>query len=455
MKNNIRILAIESSCDETAAAVIEEIDGKPVVLSNIISSQVDLHALTGGVVPEVASRAHVEAIVPVITESLVNSKSQTPNTKEISCSNSLNIKNSNLGIVSDLDISASDLLNGVTHIAVTAGPGLIGSLLVGFNAAKTISYALNLPIVPVNHIEGHIYSALAGANPKSQTPNTKEISSSNSLNIKNSNLDIVSDLELSASYFPLISLTVSGGHTSITLMEDHGVYETLGETLDDAVGEAYDKVAKLLGLGYPGGPIVSKYASEFRNKILNPKSETRNKSQNQNSKSERNPKEIHNSLFIIHNLSIVFPRPLLRDDTFNFSFSGLKTAVLYQVKKIILEKDLASSAEISTEIKQEICCAFEDAVAEVLSSKLSKAIAKYSPKTVVFAGGVSANSYLRGRLGETVTSASPSITFLSPERAMTGDNAAMIGLAAYYHIKRGDVKKWDEIKVDSNWELVE
>lgn len=360
---DIKILAIESSCDETAASVIGVENGQPKILSSIVSSQVDLHALTGGVVPEVASRAHVEAIVPVIAEALLGGqKSEKPDFQE----------------------AIKILQDEIDYIAVTSGPGLIGSILVGFNAAKTLGFALDKPIVPINHIEGHIYSVFSDKSAKIE--------------------------------FPIISLTVSGGHTSLTLIKNHGEYETLGETIDDAAGEAFDKVAKLLCLGYPGGPIVSKYAGQFREKSI---------------KSE-----------------IIFPRPILNDGTFNFSFSGLKTSVLQKV--IDLKKEHGN--DLSDEIKQEVCAAFEDAVVDVLVTKTLKAVGRYEPKAVILAGGVAANRRLRGELESKINS-KKSVDFLVPPMNLCGDNAAMIGLAACYHILRNDVSTWQNIEVDSNLEL--
>lgn len=343
----IKILAIESSCDETAAAIIcESKDFSPVISSNIVSSQIDMHAKTGGVVPEVASRAHMESILPVIEESLGNEK-----------------------------------LENITHIAVTAGPGLIGSLLVGFNTAKALAYSLDIPIIPINHIEGHIYSALA---------------------------------EREKVEFPILALTVSGGHTSLTLVKDHLEYENIGLTLDDATGEAFDKVAKLLDLGYPGGPVVSKLAKGFRD---------------QGKTAE-----------------IIFPRPILNDGTFNFSFSGLKTAVLTKVKQLT-----ANGESLSDNIKAEICCAFEDAVVEVLVQKTLKAAEQYNPKSVILAGGVAANKRLREELSRQLESNGYNLILPSPE--LCGDNAAMIGVAAYYHILKNDIKSWNEISVASNLKL--
>ena len=279
---------------------------------------------------------------------------------------------------------AIKLLDNVTHIAVTAGPGLIGSLLVGFNAAKTLAYAKNLPIIPIHHIEGHIYSAFAGC------------------------------LDKSKHNFPVLALIASGGHTSIILMKDHGKYEILGETIDDAAGEAYDKVAKLLDLGYPGGPILSKLADKYR---------------------AEGKKEMIN-----------FPRPILRDGSFNFSFSGLKTAVLVYVKKRLEAGDKID--------KEMVACSFEEAVSDVLVAKVKNAVKKLCPKTVVFAGGVSANGYLGERLKMGVSEINDKIEFLIPPKNLSGDNAVMIGLAAYYHLQKGDLSLWRDIIVDSNAELV-
>lgn len=348
MKNKkpILILAIETSCDETSAAVIGVEKDKPIILSNIVSSQIDLHAKTGGIVPEVASRAHMEAMIPVIQDSLA----------------AANVK-----------------LDGITHVAVTAGPGLIGSLLVGFNYAKSIAYAKDLPIVPINHIEGHIYSTFSDDN-----------------NFK----------------FPILSMTVSGGHTALTLMADHGKYKTIGQTRDDAAGEAFDKVAQLLGLGFPGGPAISKLASKYRDS-----------------------KKI---------ASIEFPRPMINDNNFDFSYSGLKTAALSEVNK---------RGELTKDDKEEIAYAFEDAAVDLLVTKTIKAVKEFKPKAVLLAGGVAANKHLREQLAKNIESNKLDLDLKIAPMNLCGDNAAMIGLAAYYHIIRDDVKNWNEIKVDSNFTL--
>ena len=419
-KQNIKILAIETSCDETAAAVIgtEELNNgrakelNPVILSNVVSSQIDLHAKTGGVVPEVASRAHMEAIISVISEALMlaNHKSQITNHKQISNSKSQKLEAESYKL-------KANALSEITHIAVTAGPGLIGSLLVGFNTAKSIAYSLNLPIVPVNHIEGHIYSTVL---------NTKQ-------DLKNKSKN--------DGQFPILALTVSGGHTSLTLMLDHGKYKTIGQTRDDAAGEAFDKVARLLDLGYPGGPIVSKLAEDYRRK--NPKSKKL--------KAESYPSRLGSQAEADNLEAIVLPRPMIKDKSFDFSFSGLKTAVLETVKNLRTE-------ELKNK-KNEICAAFEDAAVDVLTTKTINAARKYKPRGVILAGGVAANKSLQQELKNRIENYNlevkeiNKINYYLPPIDMTGDNAAMIGLAAYHHISKGDVMSWNEIKVDSNMKL--
>ncbi len=419
-EKNIKILAIESSCDETAAAVIGDKAGNPVVLSSVISSQADLHAKTGGVVPEVASRAHMESIVPVMSEALISASQKISNSKFLISNQIPNGKLQNEQINEKCEMKNGQyseaikvLQNEITHIAVTAGPGLIGSLLVGFNAAKTMAYALDKPVIAVNHIEGHIYSPLAVSENKFE--------------------------------FPVLTLTVSGGHSSLTLLKDHIEYETIGETKDDAAGEAFDKVAKLLDLGYPGGPAVSKLASDYRNnlkfKISNLKSIQNNKLKNDqiNEKCE------------MENGKLVFPRPIMNDGTFNFSFSGLKTAVLQHVLNIKKERELTEKD------KEEICAAFEDASVDVLTTKAMRAVEKYKPKTLVLAGGVAANRHLREVLQYKVSSikykAGNRPQLLIPLIELCGDNAAMIGIAAFYHLQKGDVSTWEKLSVDSNLEI--
>jgi N6-L-threonylcarbamoyladenine synthase len=250
-----------------------------------------------------------------------------------------------------------------------------------------------------------------------------------------------------------LALTVSGGHTSLTLMKDHGQYENIGQTLDDAAGEAFDKVAKLLDLGYPGGPVVSKLAEQFRNykkQEIRNNHQTNSKPQNQKSKNGQTIQPSNHPT-----IQLTFPRPILNDGTFNFSFSGLKTAVLQHVLNIKKQNGDTSLQEMSpTEAeKQEICAAFEDAVVDVLVTKTIRAAEKYKPKAIILAGGVAANDKLRKELKLKIVNCKLKIDFLVPPKSLCGDNAAMIGLAAYYHIQKGNISSWDKLKVDSNWEL--
>lgn len=322
----LKVLAIETSCDETAVAVIGLDDASPVVLSSIVSSQAELHAAWGGVIPNLAAREHVKNILPVIENALRTAS------------------------VTSRDIEA---------IVVTEGPGLIPALLVGVSAAKTLALAWQKPLFGVNHLEGHIYANL-----------------------------FTSGAELR---FPLLALIVSGGHTQLVLMRDHFEYELLGETDDDAAGEAFDKVAKMLGLSYPGGPEIGKRADKYR------------------MSDERA-------------LAKRFPRPMLDADNYRFSFSGLKTAVLYSLKKEPAEK--LSDPDFIAEMAHE----FQEAVIDTLVGKTERAIQTFQPKTLVIAGGVSANARLREQMEVMVANYSD-CQFLMPPFQYSLDNAAMIGAA--------------------------
>lgn len=335
----MKILAIESSCDETAAAVIEERDQRPVILSNIVSSQIKLHKAFGGVVPEVAARAHIEQILPVIDESL--RKAQTT-------------------------------LLEIDYLAYTYGPGLIGSLIVGVETAKGLAAANGIALLPMNHLEGHIYAAFADA--------------------------------VEEPAFPILTLLVSGGNTLLILMKDHLRYELVGRTLDDAAGEAFDKAAKVLGLGYPGGPIISKLAQEgddskYRLPIV-----------------DLTPRPVRD-----RDGYLVKPAPSL-----DFSFSGLKTALITLVR---------TKTKLTQREKKDLSASFEKAVVETLVQNSTWAIRKYQPKTFVLAGGVAANPKLRERLGEEIGNLFPQTSYLIPQTSLCGDNAAMIGIAAYYRIR--------------------
>lgn len=342
----LKILAIETSCDETAAAVIGLDAAAPVVLSSIVSSQAELHAAWGGVIPNLAAREHVKNILPVV-ESALHDASATPK-----------------------DIEA---------IAVTRGPGLIPALLVGVSAAKTLALAWRKPLLGVNHLEGHIYANLFSPG-----------------------------AEL---HFPLLALIVSGGHTQLVLMRGHFAYELLGETDDDAAGEAFDKVAKMLGLPYPGGPEIGKRADNYR---MIP---------------ERVPAKR-------------FPRPMLDADNYRFSFSGLKTAVLYSLKKE------SAGTLAHPEFIAEMAHEFQEAVIDTLVGKTERAIQEFQPKTLVIAGGVSANARLRERM-ETMVANYPDCQFLMPPFKYSLDNAAMIGAAGILRLAQMSEKEREELKANA------
>ncbi len=313
------VLGIETSCDETAAAIVER---GTSVLSSVVSSQVDLHARYGGVVPEIASRAHVDLLLPVVAQAFVEAGlSDTPTPEG----------------------------QPVDAVAATYGPGLVGALLVGVSAAKALALAWDVPFVAVNHLEAHLYAALL------EEP----------------------DLEL-----PLVVLLVSGGHTLLVHMEDHGRYRVLGSTIDDAAGEAFDKVARFLGLGYPGGPAIDRIAVQGDAGAIR------------------------------------FPRPMLGDGTYDFSFSGLKTAVINHVRK---HPDATAP---------DVAASFQDAVVDVLVTKARAAAQEVGARGLCLGGGVAANSLLRERLLEACVE--DGIRGFLPSRAMCTDNAAMVASAAWY-----------------------
>ncbi len=408
----MRILSIETSCDETACAIIEMSDGTPAILANIVSSQVEAHAKFGGVVPQLAARMHIENIVPVLDATL----REAHMTKD------------------DIDL-----------IAVTQGPGLIPALLIGVTAAKTLSLLWKKPLIGIHHIEGHIYANFLEKN--IAISNIKyQISNENS-QIPRSK--IKSRFQIPDSRFPLVALVVSGGHTELVLMQDHFQYEILGETEDDAVGEAFDKVARMLGLPYPGGPTVSRKADAFRER---------------NFKFQMTNEKI-NTTFDIQHSTFSFPRPMINSDNYNFSFSGLKTSVLYFLKKN--EERLKDESFID-----EVCHEFQEAVVDVLVEKSRRAIEEFQPRTFVIAGGVSANVRLRNQLHDMINEINSArnsgstpvqgtgtgveplfVRFMMPKSAYSLDNAAMIGAAAAFRYERMNEKQ--KKLLNENWRTLE
>ncbi len=312
------ILAIETSCDDTSVAVLKDQE----LLSNVVSSQVAFHNKYGGVMPELASRLHVEKITYVLQEAIEK---------------------------------AAISLKDVDYIAFTQGPGLIGSLHVGMQAAKTLSLLLNKPLIPIHHLAGHIYANR-----------------------------FVQDFT-----FPLLALVISGGHTEFVYMEKECSFRVVGSTLDDAVGEAYDKVSRLLNLGYPGGPIIDKLAQEGQ---------------------------------------AIYPLPLPKNDqTLDFSYSGLKSAVINLIHRL-------ESKHIDYK-KEDIAASFQKVAVDILLTKTKKALKKYPVQTFVLAGGVAANHELRQKMQQMMEQSFPHIACIFPKLSLCGDNAAMIGMCAYYKIK--------------------
>lgn len=321
-EKDVLILAIESSCDETAASVVK--NGR-TVLSNVISSQIELHKLYGGVVPEIASRKHIEKINQVIQEALD---------------------------------TANVTLDDLDAIGVTYGPGLVGALLVGVAEAKAISYAKKLPLVGVHHIEGHISA------------------------------NYIENLDLEP---PFICLVVSGGHTHLVVVKDYGTYEIIGRTHDDAAGEAFDKVARAIGLGYPGGPKIDKLSREG------------------------NPDAIH------------FPRAKIEDSPYDFSFSGVKSAVLNYLNGCQMKGEEINRADVAA--------SFQKAVCDVLVEHAMQAVQDYGYTKLAIAGGVASNSTLRQALAKACEE--NQVQFYHPSPIFCTDNAAMIGVAAYYEYMAG------------------
>jgi len=403
----MRLLGIETSCDETAAAVVEMNHGRFSVLSNVVSSQIKIHAKTGGVVPEVAARAHVEKIIPVIKKALTDARLQAPL---------------------------------IDAIAVTTGPGLITSLLVGVEAARTLSYIWkksysgrarrgNSPLVAVNHLEGHIYA--------------------NFLSEK------IREFPISNFQFPILCLIVSGGHTELVLMKKHLDYQVIGATRDDAAGECFDKVAKMLGLGYPGGPAIAAEAETFQHNVIAIRQLAEKQSPAMVWDRRGRPRGLPRD-----DMFVGFPRPMIDSPDFDFSFAGLKTAVLYQVLgikgRVSGIKNLKPKINLPTgqagNLKQ-VCYEFQEAVVDVLVSKTIRAAKKYKVNTIMLGGGVAANQRLRQRLGEVVTGELSNTRYMIPDIKYTGDNAAMIAAAGYFHALKKDFTPWQKLEVDPNWEL--
>ena len=323
------ILGIESTCDETGTAIVK--DGRQV-LANVVTSSVELHKKYAGVVPEVAAREQIRSIIPVLTEALSK----------------------------DFEIDA---------IAVAYGPGLVGSLLIGVETAKTLALVWDKPLIPINHLMGHVYANWLSVDSSQFTENNHQPSTVNR-----------------EPTFPLIALIVSGGHTDLLLMTNHGKYKWLGGTLDDAAGEAFDKVARVLGLEYPGGPQIERLVRKFK----------------------------------VQSSKLRFPRPMKDSDNFDFSFSGLKTAVV----------NLVHSSQFTVHSREEIAFEFQKAIVEVLTTKTLRAAKKFDAKSIVVGGGVAANSEFKRQMSDIGKQNKINIFF--PPKDLAIDNGAMIAAAAFF-----------------------
>ena len=347
------ILGIETSCDETSVAIIEGTKKDIQLKANVLATSLTLHAKTGGIIPEQAAREQLKYMLPTLKEALnlynVNSK----------------IKKSSKNTYNEI----LESLNNIDAIAVTYGPGLIGSLLVGIETAKTLAYILKKPIIPVNHMIGHIYANWISANNYNPTTSIS---------------------------FPLIALVVSGGHTDLLLLKKHGHFQLLGGTRDDAAGEAFDKIGRMLGLAYPAGPEIEQLAKKGDSKRFN------------------------------------FPRPLLHDKTYEFSFSGLKTAVLREIIKLSNNTNQTNTpSTLSNKTITDVARGTQDAIIDILVKKTLRAAKEYNVDTILLSGGVSANQTLRETFTDQISKLN--INLFVPDKSFCTDNAAMVATAAYFN----------------------
>lgn len=360
------ILGVESTCDETGVAVIEineKGNGKKSirVLSNIISSQINKHKKFGGVVPQLAAKLHQKNFIPVLEKALASAK-----------------------------IKAAKGLKRIDIISVANGPGLIPALLAGVSAAKTLAWGLEKPLIGVNHMEGHLMAVML--------PEKKNMEST------------MPDIKL-----PAIALLVSGGHTQLVLIDRWLKYKVLGETRDDAAGEAFDKVAKMLGLGYPGGAKIEELAKKG------------------------DPE------------SFDFPRPMIKSADYDFSFSGLKTSVKNTIDSLKLKLKILPTARGA--YNSNIAASFQAAVIDVLVSKTIRALKEYKAETLIIGGGVSINEALRDKFKKALKENLPKVDFLAPQKEFSNDNAAMIALAGYFRFNAGHVGKRESIQANANLQL--
>lgn len=419
---HMRILSIETSCDETAVSIIEATGGinNPTyrILGNALYSQIDIHSAYGGVFPVLAKREHAKNLVPLLGQASTRAveKLSSENNSHAVSSHELtteireqikNLLSREEGLFELLEtfLDEQELID-VDCIAVTEGPGLEPALWVGVSFAKALSIILNKPLVPVNHMEGHIVSVLMADGIQKIEGGVETIAPT--------------------VHFPALALLISGGHTELVLSEDWHAYKIIGQTVDDAVGEAFDKVARLLNLPYPGGPKISKLAAESRAQGLR----------------ESIKKETGEYPWTL-------PRPMINSKNLDFSFSGLKTAVLYAVQKKMTGTNLPTNfslsentgsqkSELSDTEKMTLAEEFENAVTEVILSKTKDALEEHDCKTLIVGGGVIANTYIRNNLAKMIDGNFPDTKLLIPSIDLTTDNSVMIGIAGYLRFVAND-----------------
>jgi N6-L-threonylcarbamoyladenine synthase len=392
----MKILAIETSCDETALSIISTSNENFSVLSDLVISQIDIHAQYGGVFPKLAKREHAKNLVPLLEQSLKDSGLHATKESEMYENEALkNILEREPELYTELCNLLSEIETpGIDAIMVTHGPGLAPALWVGVNFARALSVAWNVPLMPVNHMEGHVSSIL----------------------LKEDYLNQDKALYPLESYvFPMIALLISGGHTQLVLVRNWGEYQIIGETIDDAVGEAFDKVARMLGMEYPGGPKISQAA--------------------------RNGKE---------NEVISLPRPMINTKDYQFSLSGLKTAARYLID------DLNKQNRLDDQTVSDISREFEHAVTEVLLEKTKKALIEYDAQGLIIAGGVSANTFITESFKQLIENQFSHIKLFLPEKKLCGDNSLMIASAGFLKLiqeKENAFTPQGEVKAVSNLKL--
>jgi N6-L-threonylcarbamoyladenine synthase len=417
----MKLLAIETSCDETAVAVLEctgdEESATFIVQSHALISQIDIHREFGGVFPAIAKREHAKNLVPLLGSALEEAELLHEDSQEIADEMRTRIGE----ILAREPEMAEAFMQFITEterpeidaIAVTYGPGLEPALWVGITFAQALSFAWNIPLIPVDHMEGHLMMALAqgtGNGTVRTTPKNRDLAekvSGDEFVIENVGM-------------PLLALLISGGHTEIDLMEPWLSYQTLGQTKDDAVGEAFDKVARMIGLPYPGGPEISRLAARSREDA------------------GTNP--------------ITLPRPMIDSPDFNFSFSGLKTAVLYMVKG---QNGLSPDQDATNDTisKEHLAHAFEDAAADVLVKKTLKALEYTQAQTLAIGGGVSANAHIQDQFKKALAEKFPHVELRLPHENLTGDNAVMIGIAGFYRAIKNEFAEPEAMRAKGNLRL--